>query len=161
MSQLKILIADDHAAVRKGINSAFSASSIYTIAGEARDGLEAIRETLSVKPDIVIVDINMPELDGIEVCKRITREIPGIKVIILSMHKDPQYLANAFRAGAMAYVLKTGDPDEIVAAADRVREGLRYLSPALMKEMRKSLDELLSELDGGFGEGENGFHDGA
>ncbi len=135
MKQVRIFIADDHPIVRNGIKSIFSSNSSYTVVGEADDGLKALQGVSIHRPDIVILDITMPELDGILVTERIAREYPDTKVIILSMHQDRQYAVDAFRAGARAYILKGGDADEILLAVKKVMAGLIYASPPLADEI--------------------------
>ena len=116
---IKVFIADDHPVLRSGIRSLFAAFPEYTVAGEADNGLTALKLIADLKPDIVIMDITMPDLDGIVATKRVIERFPETKVIILSMHADVFHAIDAFRAGAMAYVLKDSAPDELLKAVGR------------------------------------------
>ena len=113
MSAVRIFIADDHPIVRKGIKAIFSDEEDYVVVGEAENGLKAFQGVSAKLPDLVILDISMPELDGILVTERIKKDFPDIKVIVLSMHQSCQYAIDAFRAGASGYILKGGEVDEI------------------------------------------------
>lgn len=130
-----IFIADDHPIVRDGITAILSAEKSYTVVGVAENGTEALNGIAEHNPDLVLMDISMPELDGILVTRRITKEFPNIKVIILSMHKGRQYAVDAFRAGARGYILKGRDSNEILLAVKRVMSGLIYVSPPLADEI--------------------------
>lgn len=130
-----IFIADDHPIVRDGITAILSAEKSYTVVGVAENGTEALNGIAEHNPDLVLMDISMPELDGILVTRRITKEFPDIKVIILSMHKGRQYAVDAFRAGARGYILKGRDSNEILLAVKRVMSGLIYVSPPLADEI--------------------------
>ncbi len=143
MIQIKVLVVDDHPILRKGIRSLLSDDSKYAVVGEAGNGVEALKYVSALKPDLVVMDINMPELGGILTMERIIKDFPDTKVIILSMYEDRQSAVDAFRAGAMAYVLKGGDADEILLAADKVMSGLKYLSPPLADEITRDFVEII------------------
>ena len=135
MALVKIFIADDHPIVRDGIKAILSADNNYVVVGDAENGPEALHGISTHNPDLVLMDISMPEIDGILVTRRITKEFPDIKVIILSMHKDRQYAVDAFKAGAKGYILKGRDSNEILLAIKRVMSGLIYVSPPLADEI--------------------------
>lgn len=135
MKKIRVFIADDHPVLRGGIKTALSGLPGCEVVGEADNGAEALKRITSLKPDVVIMDVTMPELSGITVTKRVTEAVPGIKVIILSMHAEPTYAIDAFRAGAMAYVLKDSSPDELLKAVGKVFEGNKYASPAVSEEL--------------------------
>ena len=143
MAQIKVLVVDDHPVLRKGVRSLLAADSQYTVVAEAGDGVEALKCVSTHKPDLIVMDINMPELGGILVTERITKDFPDIKVIILSMYEDRQSAVDAFRAGAKGYVLKGGDAGEILLAADKVMSGLKYLSPPLADEITRDFVEII------------------
>lgn len=143
MGKTRIFLADDHPIVRKGIKAVFSDSTGYEIVGEAEEGIGVLKGVTSSKPDVVIMDISMPELDGIVVTERISREHPGVKVIILSMHPDRNHAIEAFRAGAKGYIIKGGDPDEILLAVDRVMQGVKYTSPELATEIMSDFVDII------------------
>jgi len=135
MNKLKVFIADDHSIVRSGVKGLFSGSAKYEVVGEAGDGLEALAGIGQYRPDIVIIDITMPELDGLLVTERIVKDYPGIKVIVFSMHQELQYAVDAMRVGAKAYILKGGDSGEILLAVDRVACGQIYISSPLSEQI--------------------------
>ncbi|VAV85185.1 Two-component transcriptional response regulator, LuxR family [hydrothermal vent metagenome] len=135
MNKLKVFIADDHSIVRSGVKGLFSESVKYEVVGEAGDGLAALAGIGQHHPDIVIIDITMPELDGLLVTERIVKDYPGIKVIVFSMHQELQYAVDALRAGAKAYILKGGASDEILLAVDRVAGGQVYISSPLSEQI--------------------------
>ncbi len=135
MNKLKVFIADDHSIVRSGVKGLFSGSAKYEVVGEAGDGLAALAGIGQHHPDIVIIDITMPELDGLLVTERIVKDYPGIKVIVFSMHQELQYAVDAMRVGAKAYILKGGDSGEILLAVDRVARGQIYISSPLSDQI--------------------------
>ncbi|MBI5563001.1 MAG: response regulator transcription factor [Deltaproteobacteria bacterium] len=131
MKKTRIFIADDHPVLRSGIRAVFTGRPEYTVVGEADGGVEALKGILSLKPDCVIMDITMPDLNGIEATKRILEELPGSRVVILSMHTDVYHAVDAFRAGALAYVLKDSGPAELLSAVEKVMAGEKFASPAV------------------------------
>lgn len=135
MEKIKIFIADDHPVIRDGIKTYFSDFPDFTVVGEAGNGTKTIEALPSLKPDIVIMDISMPNPDGIQVTKLISKEFPKTKVIIFSMHNERNYAIDAFRAGASAYVLKGSEADELLLASKKVMAGKRYTSPPLADEL--------------------------
>jgi DNA-binding NarL/FixJ family response regulator len=143
MTQIKVLVADDHPVMRKGIISVLSGDSNYTVVGETGNGREALKGVAIHKPDLVIMDIKMPELGGILATERITKDFPDTKVIILSMYEDRQSAVDAFKAGAMAYILKGGDTEEILLAAKKVMSGLKYISPSLADEITRDFVDII------------------
>lgn len=141
-SKIKILLADDHPVVRKGLYSCLASRENLKILGEAADGAEAMRKILELLPDIVLVDINMPQLDGLAVTERIQKECPQVKVIVLSMHSNREYVLRIIKAGARGYVLKDAPPDELVRAIEAVNAGETFFSPAVA---RIALNQFVSE----------------
>lgn len=127
----RVLLADDHALMRKGVRDLIEECEGYEVAGEARDGIEAIELAKKLRPDILIMDIALPRLNGLNACRHIRETLPGVKVIILSMYADREYVAEAVRQGVSAYLLKNGAADEIMRAIAAVSAGKRYLSPML------------------------------
>ena len=135
MEKVKIFIADDHPIVREGIKTFFSYLPDYIVVGEAEDGSKVFEKIADLKPDVVIMDITMPHLDGIQVTSRVTDEFPETKVIILSMHHDRDHAIKAFRAGAMAYVVKGASLKEILMAVERVLAGKMYASSSVADDL--------------------------
>jgi DNA-binding NarL/FixJ family response regulator len=126
-----VVIADDHEIVRHGVRSLLEAEGSYKVVAEACDGLAAAQAVEKLKPDVLIVDLHMPRLSGLEVLKQARASSPRTKVVILTMHKDEPYVIEALRAGASAYLLKGSETLEIKAALKEVLAGRRYLSAPL------------------------------
>lgn len=131
MSPLRIMLADDHHVVREGLRSLLEAELGCLVVGEAADGFEAVALAERLQPDVLVVDMLMPGLTGLEVTQRVRQSLPKMGVAILSMHSDESYVREALRAGATAYVLKESKAAEFVQAVREVAAGRRYLSPAL------------------------------
>ena len=125
------IIADDHDIVRRGLRGILESESSYRIVGEASDGLTAAQLVGKLKPHVLILDLNMPRLHGIEVLRQSRQTSPHTKVIVLSMHNDEPYVIEALRAGAMAYILKGSESTEITHALKEVLAGRRFLSATL------------------------------
>lgn len=132
MKPLRILLADDHALVRAGFSSLLEKLGVQVV-GEARDGLELLRLLPALKPDLVLMDIAMPELNGLETTLRVTQEHPDVRVIILSMHATAEYARRAIRAGAAGYLLKDASAAELDLALQAVARGETFLSPRVAK----------------------------
>lgn len=138
MNPIRIVLADDHNLVRSGLKSLLSDMSGVAVVAEASNGRQAVELVKSAKPDIVLMDIAMQELNGIEACEIITREHPGVHVIILSMHDSGEYVAKALKAGAKGYVLKDAAPLELEFALQAVTVGETYLSPRVSRQVVQS-----------------------
>ncbi len=135
---MKILLADDHKLMREGLQMLLEKLGGMTIVGEAGNGLSAVRMARDLKPDLVLMDIAMPDLNGIEATRRIMTEAPGVKVIALSMHADKRFVRHMFAAGARGYVLKGSAFEEVATAIKTVAAGRIYISP-------KIADQVLAE----------------
>lgn len=135
METIRVILADDHKLVRAGIKSLLENSDGVIVIGEAGDGREAIELTGKLNPDMVFLDIGMPELNGLEAAVRIKKDYPDVEVIILSMHIDEEYVIQALNAGASGYLLKDSAPNELKLALSTVRKGNTYISPAIPREM--------------------------
>ncbi len=127
----RILIVDDHAVVRAGLAMLVNAEEDLDVVGEAGSAREAIFEARTTKPDVVLMDVMMPDQSGIEVVPQLLHELPDAKVLVLSMQDDPRYVREAFEAGASGYVLKEAADTELVAAIKEVAGGGRYVHPEL------------------------------
>jgi two-component system response regulator NreC len=128
---VRVLIVDDHAVVRAGLTMLVNAEDDLEAVGEAGSAHEAVFEARSTKPDVVLMDVMMPDQSGLEVVPQLLKERPGTKVLVLSMQDDPRYVREAFEAGASGYVLKEAADAELVAAIREVSGGGRYVHPAL------------------------------
>ena len=131
MKKIRILLADDHAVVRQGFKMILGAQSDMEIVGEASNGREAVELAERIKPDIVVMDVAMPEFNGIEATRRLIGALPHARVIALSMHKDSVYVREVLRAGARGYLLKESGAEDLVRAVRAVAGGESWLSPAV------------------------------
>lgn len=125
---IRILLADDHTIVRDGLRALLEAEPGFTVVASVANGREAVQAAHALKPDVAVMDIAMPELNGIEASVQIHRDYPATKVVILSIHATSEHIYQAFRAGAMGYLLKESAGSELVAAVRAVSEGRRYLA---------------------------------
>lgn len=125
---IRVLLADDHSVLRDGLAALLGAQDGITVVAHAQDGREAVRKATEFKPDVAIVDIVMPELDGIEATRLLQRSSPQTQVVILSMHSTTEHIYRALQAGAKGYLLKESAGAELVAGVRNVHAGRRYLS---------------------------------
>jgi two-component system response regulator NreC len=128
---IRILLADDHALVRQGFRMILDAQPDMEIIGEAGNGREAVEQAEKLQPDVVVMDVTMPELNGIEATRRLATASPRTRVLALSMHKDSVYVREILRSGARGYLLKDCDDSDLIAAVRSVAKGEGYLSPAV------------------------------
>jgi two-component system, NarL family, response regulator NreC len=131
MSKVRVLIADDHGIVRKGLRLQLEQNAQFHVVGEATDGREAVRLAEELKPDVVIMDIAMPNLNGIQATAQIVKRNPQVGVIILSMHSDESYLTKTLTAGAKGYLLKDNADVDLYRAVQVVGQGKPFFSPAI------------------------------
>ncbi len=135
LGKLRIVIADDHNLVRAGLVTLMSRLPEVEVVGEARDGREFLKLIRELEPDIALTDIAMPELNGLEAAERVRRDFPKVKVIILSMHANEDYVAQALKAGASGYLLKDAATAELEMALKVVAQGQFYLSPSISRQV--------------------------
>lgn len=126
----RILLADDHLVVREGLRSLLEAAG-FKIVGEARDGREALKLARVLEPEVTVMDIGMPGLNGVDACRELLREVPEMRIILLTVHGEDAYVIEALRAGARGYVLKTQAGSDLVRAIGEVTQGRIYLSPSV------------------------------
>jgi len=127
----RILLADDHTLMREGLKGLLEQHEGFEVVGEAGDGRQAIELAGELEPDVVVMDIGMPDLNGIEAARRIVEKMPRTRIVALSMHQSERTVIEMLRAGASAYVLKMSAFDEVARAVEAVTRGERYLSPAV------------------------------
>ena len=125
---IKVLLADDHGIVREGLRRIVEESGDMEVVAEAADGRDALRQVESAVPDVAVVDISMPGIDGLEVVGRLKDSHPGLPVLILTMHEEAQYIVRAIEAGAMGYLTKQSAPEQLVTAIRKVCQGQRYMT---------------------------------
>ena len=128
---MRVLLADDHGIVRRGLRSLLESEPGLQVVGEAADGLEAIRLCTEIKPDVLILDIGLPKLNGIDVAARVQKLDPAPWVIVLTMHTDESYILRALAAGARAYLLKDATDEDLLPAIRAAAKGRPYFSPAV------------------------------
>lgn len=144
---IRILLADDHTILRDSLSQAFQEEKDIEIVGQAGDGRAAVEKARELRPDIVVMDINMPHLNGIEATREILRQAPGVRVIVLSMHSARPCLKEVFRVGASGYVHKNCGFDELVHAVRTVAEGKTYVSPSISQLVVEELGRTEDETD--------------
>ena len=132
---IRALLADDHALMREGLRALLDATSDIEVVGEVRTGREAERQVVLLNPDVVLMDIAMPDLNGIEAARLIHAKSPAVRIMMLSMHATAEYVYRAFEAGACGYLLKEVAAEEVITAVRTVHGGGRYLSPALAESV--------------------------
>jgi DNA-binding NarL/FixJ family response regulator len=131
MNQLEVFIAEDHTMVRSGIRALLDASPDLKVVGEAANGRQAVEMVRSLRPGLVLMDVAMPELNGIEAARQVIAENSQTRVVMLSMHEDRHYVFESLKAGATGYVLKSAAFQDLISAISTVMSGKNYISPAL------------------------------
>ncbi len=135
MNKVRILIADDHGIVRKGLRLQLEQHEEFQVVGEAADGREAVRLAEELSPDVIIMDIAMPNLNGIQATTQLVKKNPNLGVIMLSMHSDESYLTRTLTAGAKGYLLKDSADQDLYRAVQSVSEGKPFFSPSIAKTL--------------------------
>lgn len=131
MNEIRIMIAEDHKTVRSGMKLLIESEPDMSIAGEAEDGSEAVEIAEKVRPDVLVMDISMPNLNGLEATRKIKKIMPAVKVVILTRHTDAAFLQELLQAGVSAYVLKQSESEELLKAIRAAARGENYLDPAI------------------------------
>ena len=138
---IRVLIADDHAIVRQGLRQILSDTPDLTVAGEAENGVQAVQMVRAGEWDVVLMDVSMPDRNGIDALKLIKKKFPRLPVLILSMYPEEQYAIRALKAGAAGYLTKQSAPDLLVTAIRQVASGKKYVSPSLAEELANAIGE--------------------
>ncbi|HSB88988.1 MAG TPA: response regulator transcription factor [Anaerolineales bacterium] len=133
MPRIRVLLADDHAVLRAGLKALLSAQADMDVVGEAGDGLEALREAERLRPDVVLADVGMPGLSGLELTHRLKESLPEVRVLILTVHEDQSFLHRALRAGAAGYLVKRAAEEDLLAGIRAVARGEAFLFPPMTK----------------------------
>ncbi len=143
MSTIRILLADDHTVVRQGLRKVLEESPEWEVVAEAGDGREAVRQAEELKPDVAIIDIGMPLLNGIEATRQIVKRSPSTRVLVLTMHSDEAYVNQILQAGATGYLLKDSADVDLIQAVAAVSKGKSFFSPGVARLM---LDDYVRQL---------------
>jgi DNA-binding NarL/FixJ family response regulator len=148
--KIRVLLADDHAVVRRGFRMILDSQADLEVVGEVANGREAVASAEELQPDVIVMDVTMPELNGIEATRRIAEVAPRARVLALSMHKDAVYVREILRAGARGYLLKDSEEGDLIAAVRSVARGEGFLSPgiseAVLTDYRKHVTNALDLL---------------
>jgi two-component system response regulator NreC len=144
MTKIRVLLAEDHTIVRKGIRSLLDDQANIEVVGEAEDGREAIEKVEELSPDIILMDNTMPILNGLEATRQIKKRFPEVKILILTMHTNEEYIFQFLRAGASGYLVKQTAPTELVSAIEAVCRGDSFLSPSISRTI---IDEFVRQAE--------------
>ncbi|NOX62212.1 MAG: response regulator transcription factor [Chloroflexi bacterium] len=148
MKQIRLVIVDDHTMVRQGLSQICEAEPDMTVVGQATNGEEARRLAALLQPDVIIMDINMPVMDGVQATRHITAHNPEIGIIVLTIYRQDQYVFEAIKAGARAYLLKDADSEELLRAIRAVAAGEALLDSAIALKMMEEFRRLQGQLEG-------------
>ena len=153
MDKTRVLLAEDHTIVRKGLRSLLDKETGIEVVGEAEDGREAIVKAEELHPDVVVMDIAMPGLNGLEATRQIKKRFPDMKILILTMHANEEYILQSLKAGASGYLVKKAAPAELISAINAVHKGNSFLSPSISRTVIDEYIRRSKEIS----EGEEGF----
>jgi DNA-binding NarL/FixJ family response regulator len=149
--QVRVLIADDHTLVRESLVGLLQGDAGIVVVAQAADGLETVEKALATRPDVVITDLSMPRLGGLEVVRRLREALPGTKVLVLTMHKEDEYVLQAVRAGASGYLVKDSATAELLAAVRSLHAGRGYFGPQAAMTLAEQLQHPERTLDDPYG----------
>ena len=133
--KISVLLADDHVVLRSGLALLLNGQTELEVVGEASTGIEAINQATELQPDLILLDLNMPGLNGLDALPTIKQEAPDSKILILTMHNDPEYLRQAIKMGASGYILKKAADTELLSAMQAVLQGGIYVHPSMTKDL--------------------------
>jgi two-component system response regulator NreC len=146
MKKVRLLVADDHKIFRQGIKKLLEEEADLQVVGEAADGREAVKKATELKPDLVLMDIAMANLNGLEATRQIKKVLPETKIIMVTMHKNEEYILQSFQAGASGFILKEGAVEELVHAIRSIHQDKSFLSPTISKTL---IDAYLRKMETG------------
>ncbi len=148
---MRVLIVDDHTMVRESLVSVLQADGGVQVVAQAADGIEAIEKAMQTRPDVVIVDLSMPRLGGVEVVRRLREALPATRVLVLTMHQEDEYVLQAVRAGASGYLVKDSAASELLAAVRSLHAGRGYFGPQAARTLAEQLQHPERTLDDPYG----------
>ncbi len=151
MGPIRVLLADDHTIVRQSLVLVIDASPDLRVVAQASDGIEAIEQALATRPDVAVVDISMPRLNGIEVVRRLKQELPQTRVLVLTMHNEDEYVLHVVRAGAAGFLVKDSPTTELLQAIRALHAGRGYFGPDAAKVLAEQLHQPRKDLDDPYG----------
>jgi DNA-binding NarL/FixJ family response regulator len=135
----RVMIVDDHAFIRRGVQSILNSAPGWELCGEAENGIAAVRLAGDLKPDVIIMDVSMPQLNGLEATRIIHEAQPGVKIVLLTLHDSVEVLRSGFHAGAQGYLLKSEAEQELLQALDAVTQERTYISPKVDADVAKAV----------------------
>jgi two-component system response regulator NreC len=144
---VRVLLADDHTILREGLAALLNAAADITVVGQASDGIEAVDLALRLRPNVVVTDISMPKLNGIEVVRRLASQLPETRVLVLTMHTEEEYVLHLIRAGAAGYLLKDSAGTELLSAVRAIAQGRGYFGPHAARVMAQQVQQPQSRLE--------------
>ena len=148
---MRVLIADDHTMVRESLVSVLQADGDVQVVAQAADGIEALEKALQTRPDVVVADLSMPRLSGIEVVRRLREALPATRVLVLTMHQEDEYVLQAVRAGASGYLVKDSAASELLAAVRSLHAGRGYFGPQAARTLAEQLQHPERTVDDPYG----------
>lgn len=148
---IRVLIADDHTLVRESLVSVLNGSGSCQVIAQAADGIEAVEKAMATRPDVAVVDISMPRLNGVEVVRRLHEALPDTRVLVLTMHYEEEYVLQLVRAGAAGYLGKDSATSELISAVTSLSEGRGYFSPQAAKILAESVQQPERKVDDPYG----------
>jgi DNA-binding NarL/FixJ family response regulator len=151
LGQVRVLIADDHTLVRESLAGLLQGDAGIVVVAQAADGLETVEKALATRPDVVITDLSMPRLGGLEVVRRLREALPDTRVLVLTMHKEDEYVLQAVRAGASGYLVKDSAASELLAAVRSLHAGRGYFGPQAAMTLAEQLQHPERTLDDPYG----------
>jgi len=137
--RIRLFLADDHTMVREGLAALLNRAEDIDIVGECGDGLRVVREVLAARPDVVVLDLSLPGLNGLDICRQLARKAPDCSVLVVTMHSDEEFMVRALQNGACGYLLKEAAADQLVQAVRIVARGQMYLGPGVPRTVLKRL----------------------